>query len=79
VKFYERIFDFRTMHADHRSETGIDAQMLDLVVNPVDPDKRRYRVSENEGQIENGYKTLKFMVFDHELDISVIYTSERFM
>ena len=25
-----------------------------------------YRVSENEGQIENGYKTLKFIVFDHE-------------
>ena len=25
-----------------------------------------YRVSENEGQIENGYNTLKFIVFDHE-------------
>ena len=35
------IYDLRTMHADHRSETGIDAQMLDLVVNPVDPEKRR--------------------------------------
>ena len=34
---------------------------------------------ENEGQIEYGYKTLKFMVFDHEEDISVVYTSERFM
>ena len=25
-----------------------------------------YRVSENEGQIENGYNTLKCIVFDHE-------------
>jgi len=25
-----------------------------------------YRVSKNEGQIENGYKTLKFIVFDHK-------------
>ena len=36
------------MHADHRSETGIDAQMLDLVVNPVDPEKRR-----DEGEIKS--------------------------
>ena len=34
---------------------------------------------ENEGQIEYGYKTLKFMVFDYEEDISVVYTSERFI
>ena len=34
---------------------------------------------ENEGQIEYGYKTLKFMVFDHVEDISVVYTSERFI
>ena len=38
-----------------------------------------YRVFKNIGQIEYGYKTLKFMVFDHEEDISVVYTSERFM
>ena len=36
------------MHADYRSETGIDAQMLDLVVNPVDPEKRR-----DEGEIKS--------------------------
>ena len=39
----------------------------------------KYRVFENEGQIEYGYKTLKFMVFDYEEDISVVYTSERFI
>ena len=38
-----------------------------------------YRVFENEGQIEYGYKPLKFMAFDHEENISVVYTSERFM
>ena len=38
-----------------------------------------YRVFENEGQIEYGYKTLKFMVFDHEEDISVVYTSKIYM
>ena len=32
----------------------------------------KYRVFENEGQIEYGYKTLKFMVFDHEEEISVV-------
>ena len=30
------------MHADHRSETSIDAQMLNLVVNPVNPEKGTY-------------------------------------
>ena len=39
----------------------------------------KYRVFENEGQIEYGYKTLKFMVFDREEAISVVNTSERFM
>ena len=34
---------------------------------------------ENEGQIEYDYKTLKFMVFDHEEDISVVYTSKIYM
>ena len=37
-----------------------------------------YRVSENEGQTENGYKTLKIGGLDHLFGISVIYTSERF-
>ena len=46
-----------------------------IIVGP----KTIYRVFENEGQIEYGYKTLKFMVFDHEEDISVVYTSERFI
>ena len=37
-----------------------------------------YRVSENEGQTENGYKTIKIGGLDHLFGISVIYTSERF-
>ena len=35
-------------------------------------------MSENEGQTENGYKTLKIGGLDHLFGISVIYTSERF-
>ena len=33
-----------------------------------------YRVSENEGQPEKGYKTLKIGGLDHLFGISVIYT-----
>ena len=33
-----------------------------------------YRVSENEGQTEKGYKTLKIGGLDHLFGISVIYT-----
>ena len=39
---------------------------------------RLYRVSENEGQTEKGYKTLKIGGLDHLFGISVISTSERF-
>ena len=35
-------------------------------------------MSENEGQPEKGYKTLKIGGLDHLFGISVIYTKERF-
>ena len=36
--------------------------------------QKNYRVSENEGQPEKGYKTLKIGGLDHLFGISVIYT-----
>ena len=38
-----------------------------------------YRVFENEGDAENGYKSPKIGVLDHLFGISVFYTSERFV
>ena len=37
-----------------------------------------YRVYENEGDTENGYKSPKIGVLDHLFGISVLYTSESF-
>ena len=36
--------------------------------------RSKYRVSENEGQPEKGYQTLKIGGLDHLFGISVIYT-----
>ena len=38
-----------------------------------------YRVFENEGDAENGYKSPKIGVLDHLFGNYVFYTSERFV
>jgi len=38
-----------------------------------------YRVYENEGHTENGYKSPKIGVSDHSFGTSAFYTSERFV